>query len=95
MGWVDSLTAYEDLQIRVLSRNDSDLEILVSSSLRNVEKLMRLQAQAPMRMLEAILYSKLRVFFNAGTIHGLEKKMGEVPIEKQPGFGAGLGVDQL
>src|SRR5919112_1524080 len=63
--------------------------------LRNAEKLMRLKAQPPARMCQAVVKRGIGVGLLVRTIHGLQKELPEGKPLEQLGLGACLGKNQL
>lgn len=56
---------------------------------------MGLQAQAPLRVLHAVLDGLFGVGQAGGAVHGLQEEVVEVQVFEARGQGVGLGVDQL
>ena len=56
---------------------------------------MGLQAQAPLRVLHAVLDGLFGVGQAGGAVHGLQEEVLEVQVFEARGQGVGLGVDQL
>src|SRR5580765_7385130 len=67
----------------------------MTDALRNAEKLMRLQAESPARMRQAIRERRARVGFARGPVHRLEEEMPEAERGIPLGLGALLWVHQL
>ena len=61
----------------------------------NSQHFVRLQAQSPARMIEAICQRKSRIQLAVGTIHGLQEKIPELQIFEHLRLSAGLRIDQL
>src|SRR5262245_13704224 len=67
----------------------------MTGRLGNAEKLMRLQAESPARMREAIFERSARVRFARGAIHGLKKEVAECEVGVALRRRAVLGIDEL
>src|SRR5919108_1227166 len=64
-------------------------------SSRNAEKLMRLEAESPARVVQAVAERRRGIGLASRPVHRLEKEMAEVERLEPRGVGARLGIDQL
>src|SRR3546814_3362042 len=74
-------------------------EVIGGAALRgtswNAYVLVGLQAQPPLRVLQAVLHGLLGMGGARRAVHGLQEKMLEVQVRVGFGAGVGLRVDQL
>src|SRR5262245_27141458 len=62
---------------------------------RDVQELVGLQAQPPLRVLQAVTNRQLRVPFHVRAVHRLQEEVAEVVPLELPRVRAGLGEDEL
>src|SRR6266545_3634141 len=67
----------------------------MTDALRNAEKLMRLQAESPARMRQAVRERRAGFGLARGPVHRLEEEMPEAERGVPLGLSSLLGVDQL